>query len=74
MQILAKFRLPEWCLSALINHDFSGLYEDECFIISELFCQYPDGIWSVVTEEPYFSWNNDLTHFGGMVVDVAYYK
>jgi hypothetical protein len=74
MKILAKLTLPEWCLSALINHDFSGLYEDEQPLIYELFRQYPDGIWDVVSPEPYFSWHNDLTYFGGMVVDVAYYS
>lgn len=64
--------LPEWWACYLINGDASGLEDSEIAEIDS-FCE---GLGSCVdvSEEPYFSWENDANGLGGDVAEFTFIK
>lgn len=71
---VAKYCVPEWALSALIQGDDSGLEVEDQAAIADFFERedLSNGHWSYCSSESYFSWTNDIHGLGANCVDVEW--
>lgn len=66
---LTTVTLPAHWASALINHDFSALDEDERVHVESEVAKLAQAGWAVVStdgDEPRFTWHYPLYHPGGV--------
>jgi hypothetical protein len=73
LEKIDTFKVPVWCLPALINGDTSALSGTEENQLEEFTMQFDshEGLVFEPGSEEYFSGSNDIDGLGGNVIDVT---
>lgn len=77
LKYIGTYQIPVFCVSAIVNDDFSGLSDEEEKTVKDFLDGFKDGFtadWFEHIEEPYFSPYDDIFGRSGVeVIDVNFY-
>lgn len=61
---MITYKLPNWCVTPIVNDDRTGLSNDESAQLSIFLESLPECAYLVYLDEYGFSWSNDLDNLG----------